>query len=207
MCRPAEILPLRKKMTSPGNSTNKSPGREPNAALVMPDDAELLRRIARGDRAAFDALVARHARYLHGVAHALVGNSADAEDLVQETLIAVLNGKFRGESSVRTWMVRILVNRAGMLKRSRRRKGPHVAMDDAPPMQTASGVAGMDAKLDLSAMLAALSPEHRAVIVLRELEQMSYEEMADALGIPRGTVESRLHRAREELRKRFKGYL
>ncbi len=85
----------------------------------MPDDAELLRRIERGDRAAFDALVARHARYLHGVAHALVGNSADAEDLVQETLIAVLNGKFRGESSVRTWMVRILVKRAGMLRRSR----------------------------------------------------------------------------------------
>jgi RNA polymerase sigma-70 factor (ECF subfamily) len=64
-----------------------------------------------------------------------------------------------------------------------------------------------DAKMDLSVMLQTLSPEHRQVIVLRELQQMSYEEMADALGVPRGTVESRLHRAREELRKRFKGYL
>jgi RNA polymerase sigma-70 factor (ECF subfamily) len=65
---------------------------------------------------------------------------------------------------------------------------------------------GTDAKLDLSVMLARLSPEHREVIVLRELEGMTYEQIAAALGVPRGTVESRLHRAREELRKRFKGY-
>ena len=56
-------------------------------------------------------------------------------------------------------------------------------------------------------MLAQLTPEHRQVIILRELQGMSYEEMAQALDVPRGTVESRLHRAREELRKRFKGYL
>ncbi len=64
-----------------------------------------------------------------------------------------------------------------------------------------------EARLDLATMLASLSAEHRAVIVLRELQGLSYEEMARALGVPRGTVESRLHRAREELRQRYKGYL
>ncbi len=175
------------------------------------DDNALLQQIAGGDQAAFRALVDRHARYLHGIAHALVCNSADAEDIVQETFIAVLNGNFRGESAVRTWMVQILVRRAAMLKRSRWRSGAKVSIDHADAeserVQTRSGAAGSDAKLDLTTMLEVLSPEHRAVIVLRELERMSYEEMATALDVPRGTVESRLHRAREELRKRFKGYL
>jgi RNA polymerase sigma-70 factor (ECF subfamily) len=178
---------------------------------VIPDDNELLRQVAGGDQAAFRTLVDRHGRYLHGIAHALVGNRADAEDIVQETFIAVLNGNFRGESAVRTWMVQILIRRAAMLKRSRWRRGPQLSIDAAGPddqtAQTQSGESGSDAKLDLTAMLEVLSPEHRAVIVLRELERMSYEEMATALNVPRGTVESRLHRAREELRKRFKGYL
>ena len=80
--------------------------------------------------------------------------------------------------------------------------------DQAAPAKTpASAVAGSDARLDLAVMLEALSPEHRKVIVLREVEGLSYDEMAAALGVPRGTVESRLFRAREELRKKFKGYL
>ena len=78
--------------------------------------------------------------------------------------------------------------------------------DDAS-VQKPSEASGTEAKLDLTTMLQKLSPEHRAVIVLRELERLSYDEMAEALGIPRGTVESRLHRAREELRRKFKGYL
>lgn len=155
-------------------------------------------------------MVDRHGSYLYGVAHALTGNAADAEDMVQETLLGALRGTFRGESSLRTWLVRILSNQAGMMRRSRsRRGGTHAELSDgqavSPP--SPSGPGGTDARVDLATMLAELSPEHRRIIVLRELEQMSYEQMAAALGVPRGTVESRLHRAREELRKRFKGYL
>jgi RNA polymerase sigma-70 factor (ECF subfamily) len=170
------------------------------------DDAELL-RLGRNDPAAFRALIERHAQYLHGVAHALTGNAADAEDLVQETLLGAISGSFRGESSVRTWLVRILVNRAAMLRRTRKRK-PAQELGETPVQSAKPQAANaVDAKIDLTAMLEELSDEHRQVIVLRELEGLSYQEIAAALGVPRGTVESRLHRAREELRRRFKGYL
>jgi RNA polymerase sigma-70 factor (ECF subfamily) len=171
------------------------------------DDVELLRRIACGDEAAFRALVDRHAAYLHGIARSMTGNHADAEDVVQETFAAVVNSKFRGESQVRTWLVQILVRRIAMLRRTRRRK-PVEHRPEAPDVAApGSGHAGSDAKLDLASMLERLSPEHRDVIVLREVQGMSYEEIAATLEVPRGTVESRLYRARNELRERFKGYM
>jgi RNA polymerase sigma-70 factor (ECF subfamily) len=172
----------------------------------LPDDAELLARGAAGDEQAFRSLVDRHARYLYGIAHSLCGNAADAEDVVQETLIAALNSKFRGESAVRTWLVGILVRRAGMLRRSKSRH-PAFPLEIEPPSSKAPAVAGSDVRLDLTEMLQHLSPEHRQVIVLREIEGMSYEEMARSVNVPRGTIESRLHRAREELRQRFKEYV
>jgi RNA polymerase sigma-70 factor (ECF subfamily) len=169
----------------------------------------LIRRIGRGDEAAFRTLVDRHARYLYGIAATLAG-PADAEDAVQETFAAVLSAKFRGESAVRTWLVQILVRQAAMVRRKRRR--PMASLDAGEESSNASAtrpseLAGAEAKLDLAVMLETLSPEHRRVIVLREVEGLSYDEMARALDVPRGTVESRLHRARAELRERFKGYL
>jgi RNA polymerase sigma-70 factor (ECF subfamily) len=178
----------------------------------LPDETELVRQIGRGDAAAFRTLVDREARYLYGVAHGLTGNPADAEDLVQETFAAVLSGRFRGESSLRTWLVSILVKKAGMLRRSRSRRDRHEslsAMNPAGRLRLAGAPAAeqAQARLDLTTMLAALSPDHRAVIVLRELQGMTYDEMASVLQVPQGTVESRLHRAREELRKRFADYM
>jgi RNA polymerase sigma-70 factor (ECF subfamily) len=182
----------------------------------VPDDTELLAQIGRGDQAAFRTLLDRHGRYLFGVAHAMCGSTSDAEDIVQDTLIGALTsaGKFRGESSVRTWLVRILINRVRMWRRSGRRREGTVRLDESQrggssePASAAGRQVGsaVDAKLDLTQMLAQLTPEHRQVIILRELQGMSYEEMAQALDVPRGTIESRLYRAREELRKRFKGY-
>jgi len=179
----------------------------------VPDDKELVRELGRGNETAFRELVTRESRYLYGIAHAMAGNAEDAEDLVQETFVGALKTRFRGEASVRTWLVKILIKRAAMLRRSSRRKKvcpfPSDANieESAPISGAASGSGRSDARMDLSVMLAGLSPEHRAVIVLRELEGMSYEDMAAVLNIPRGTVESRLYRAREELRIRFWGYL
>ena len=170
-------------------------------------DAELLRRVYHGDQGAFRTIVDRHGRYLTGVAIALCGgNRTDAEDLVQETFVAALTSRFRGESAVRTWLVQILVRRSAMLRRSRKREQGQPVAGEAE-RSTRSEVSGTDAKLDLAQMLEGLSPDQRQVIVLRELEGLSYEEMAAALHVPRGTVESRLHRARAALKQLFRGYL
>ena len=168
------------------------PARPP---LTCPATRSLLRQIYAGDQAAFRTLVDRHGRYLTGIALTLCRNAADAEDLVQETFVAALTSRFRGEIMARTWLVQILVRRAAMLRRSR---GASRARRWAGETErrARSPVAGTDAKLDLAQMLEGLSPDQRQVIVLRELEGLSYEEMADALHVPRGTVESRLHRAR-----------
>ena len=183
------------KVESPGSGSRPDPS----------GDVDLLQRIARGDGVAFRHLVDRHARYLTGIALTLTSNRSDAEDLVQETFAAVLTSKFRGEASARTWLVNILVRRAAMLRRSRKReRGTPLA---GPEPSAGSEVTGTDAKLDLARMLEQLSPDQRQVIVLRELQGLSYEEMADVLRVPRGTVESRLHRARAALKQLFRGYL
>jgi len=197
-------------MRPTGNSTIEIAAHPtPQQVAVVPSDVELLRQVGHGAQDAFRELVNRHSRYLYGIASSLTGNSADAEDVVQETFVAVINSKFRGESAVRTWLVQILIRRVAMLRRSKRRAVASLTLasvNDAKAV-VARGSGGSDARLDLAVMLQALSLEHRQVIVLRELQGMSYDEMATALGVPRGTVESRLHRARNELRERFKGYL
>ena len=171
-----------------------------------PGDAELLRRTYAGEQGAFRTLVDRHGRYLTRVALTLSGNLADAEDLVQETFVAALTSRFRGESAARTWLVQILVRQSALLRRKRgRERGTPMAGETE--RSTRSHAGGADAKLDLARMLEGLSPDQRDVIVLRELEGLSYEEMAATLHVPRGTVESRLHRARAALKQLFKGYL
>jgi RNA polymerase sigma-70 factor (ECF subfamily) len=168
------------------------------------DDIELWRRAGDGDAAAFHALVDRHAQRLYRLAVSLVGNAADAEDVVQETLIGAFRGlrSFEGRASVKTWLSGILVRQARQWRRGSRRRRPESVSDAlAAPGPSA------DAALDVRAAMAQLSSEHREVLLLREFERMSYEEIAEALDIPRGTVESRLHRARSELREKLKAYL
>lgn len=184
------------------------------------DDVALARDAAGGDGRAFHALVDRHGPRLLRLARALCGNAADAEDALQETFLGAFKNlpRFEGRSSVRTWLSRILVTQVALL---RRRGGRHkhlsLEADDAQagPSRDAAGApaagggspAGeVDWRVDLDAALRELSAEHREVVVLRELDGMSYEEIAGVLGVPRGTVESRLHRARAELRQRLGAY-
>jgi RNA polymerase sigma-70 factor (ECF subfamily) len=169
------------------------------------EDAELAARAAGGDAEAFHALADRHSDRLFRLAVALVGNSADAEDVLQETLIGAYRGlkSFQGRASVKTWLTRILVNQAAKFRRGKRRAEP---ISESQAAAT-GGAAGVEAKIDVQAALAELSAEHRQVIVLRELEKLTYEEMAEVLDVPQGTVESRLNRARAALREKLKSYL
>jgi RNA polymerase sigma-70 factor (ECF subfamily) len=168
-------------------------------------DAALLRASGRGDGQAFHQLVDRHADRLYRVAFSLVGNAADAEDVVQDALAGAYRGakKFEGRSSVRSWLTRIVMTQAAKFWRDRkgRRNTPLETASDLPA--TDGGPGAVDAKMDLAAALQLLSDEHREVIVLREIDGLAYEEMAEILSVPRGTVESRLFRARAELKKKL----
>jgi RNA polymerase sigma-70 factor, ECF subfamily len=168
------------------------------------DDIELLHRAGDGDSKAFHALVDRHAQRLYRLAVSLIGNATDAEDVLQEAFVGAFKGlrSFEARSSVKTWLTRILVMQAAQWRRSRRRR-PAGPIEDSIP--AAGG--NREAAMDVQAAIAKLSPEHAEVLVLREFEQMSYEEIAQVLDVPRGTVESRLHRARGELREKLKDYL
>lgn len=163
----------------------------------------------RGDAPAFHGLVDRYFRELFGLAVSLGARSADAEDVVQETFAAAYTHatSFEERSSVKTWLVRILVRQVARLYR--KRGGRHVVSLDDTPDRPAAGRATADAdvRMDLAAALEHLPPEYREVVVLRELQGMSYDEISQALTIPRGTVESRLFRARRALRERMRAYL
>jgi RNA polymerase sigma-70 factor (ECF subfamily) len=162
------------------------------------------RKRARDDEAAFHELVDRYANEMFRLAVSLVGNAADAEDVVQETFTGAFQAMpdFEGRSSVRTWLSRILVKQAAKWRRRRNVRRTVVLDATAPGPSPEQGL-----RIDVLGTLETLSPEHREVIALREFQGMSYEEIAEVLGVPRGTVESRLFRARQELRGRLKAYL
>lgn len=156
--------------------------------------------------AAFAEHVLPHVALLHRVALSLTGQSADAEDLVQDTLIRALRAVERFDGAYpRAWLLTVLRNTH--LNRLRGRRPVLMREGESPedhPGQSAPATedlvldAGFEAGLERA--LAALSPDHRAVVALVDVDGLSYEQAAHALGVPRGTVMSRLHRARGRLR-------
>ena len=184
--------------------TPRVEGKNPETSDVL-----LVHRAKAGDGKAFHELVDRHADRMYRLAVSMVGNAADAEDVLQETFAGAFKGLkgFEERASVRTWLTRILVMQAARLRRDRKRRneGPGDAGEARSVTSGETGVVG--AKIDVHAAMQALSVEHREVLLLREFEQLSYEEIAEVLGVPRGTVESRLHRARAELKELLKAYL
>jgi RNA polymerase sigma-70 factor (ECF subfamily) len=187
---------------------------EDGAAERARVDLQLLRRAGAGDAQAFAELVERHAKSMYRLAYLLVGTAADAEDVLQETWTGVYKSlkRFEGRSTVRTWLTRILTTQVALWRRKRR--GGIISLDESPqaqadalPGRQHSASRNSDWQADLQAALARLTGDHREVIVLREIQGLSYDEMAEALRVPRGTVESRLHRARGELRKLLQAYV
>ncbi|MFZ1887537.1 MAG: sigma-70 family RNA polymerase sigma factor [Candidatus Binataceae bacterium] len=174
------------------------------------DEAELIARATKGDAEAFGVLVERYQRRVANVALSVVHNQDDAIELAQETFVRAYENlsKFESRSSFSTWLYRIAANLAIDFWR---REGRHVVLrgEDAEneirklPSDTGDSFKTASRK-ELSARLTAaleeLTPEHRTVILLREVEGLSYDEISEALNCPRGTVMSRLHYARNRLR-------
>jgi len=145
----------------------------------------------------------RHAPALFRLASNLVPNHQDAEDVVQETFIAGFRAlkSFQERSSVKTWLYAIAYRQAALLRRKRRI--PFQMLSEETPLPSPSEsthVSAVDARIDLNEALANLPEDHRAILILRELDGLSYEEISSVLGLPRGTVESRIHRARQSLK-------
>jgi RNA polymerase sigma-70 factor (ECF subfamily) len=174
------------------------------------DESELIRKATRGDREAFGVLVERYHRRVVGVAIAVVHNPEDALELAQETFVRAFENlrSFESRSSFSTWLYRIAANLAIDL---RRRESRHIFVRgqdaetefDRLPNSAGDSFAELsrgELNRRLRAALDQLTPEHRAVILLREVEGLSYDEISEMLQCPRGTVMSRLHYARGRLR-------
>lgn len=168
-------------------------------------DERLVEEFRRGRAAAFDELVTRHEGRVYAVALRMTGNREDALDVMQEVFVSMLRAlpRFRAEARVSTWIHRVTVNACldQLRKRTRRPTEPlrevhDRPLDDGSPQEEAII---QDRAGEVRAAVMMLPPEQRAVIVLHDLEDLDYNEVAAALDIPLGTVKSRIHRARTEL--------
>lgn len=188
---------------------------------VAPSDWDLVQRTREGDREAFRELVERYQRRVAALALGMLRSREDALDVVQETFTKAYQSldRFKGDSGFYTWIYRIAFN---LCIDHQRREGKLVPLALEPDATgelplPAGGDTRRDEPFDsarsaevgrrLEAAIAELTPDHRAVILLREVEGLSYEEISRVLECPKGTVMSRLHYARRQLRARLKGLL
>lgn len=197
--------------------TTKESGQDESAA-----ERALVERAAQGDRDAYRILVEKYQNRVFSLVLSMVKSREDAEDIVQESFVkAYLSLKnFRGESSFYTWIYRVAYNMAiDFQRRDTRRNGVVAEVrstggEDEPrpvegvardgnPEETAHR---RELAASLDEAMAGLSEEHRAVIMLREVDGLSYAEIADSLGVSQGTVMSRIHYAKKYLQRALKEF-
>lgn len=169
--------------------------------MVAPTDADLVSRAQAGRLDAFEELVRRHRLGAYRVALRMLGDESDAEDATQDAFVQAwrkLDG-FRADAAFSTWMYRIVTNRCLNMLRARRRTEPLPIDREAPASRPDRIAEGRWQVEDLQRAIGRLTPEQRAPLVLRELEGLSYGEIATALELSIPAVKSRLHRARLEL--------
>lgn len=178
----------------------------------------LIERLKRRDEAAFNLFVRAYQQKVFALVHRMLGNKAEAEDLAQEVFITVFRSidSFRGDARLGTWLYRVAINHCKnrMKYLDRRSAKSHDQIEDSPEDDMAAGGAlggridrpdesaeGTELEKAIQRALAGLDPEHRELVVLRDLEGLAYEEIVAITGLPDGTVKSRLHRARAALRE------
>ena len=185
------------------------------------EDDELVRRLRTGEEAAYEALLARFQQPVYNLAFRLLSNPGDASDVVQEVFLKVFRnvGHFRRQSSLKTWIYRITVNEAHNQRRwFFRHRSREVGLDEETDEGCSRPVADtgrspFDCTFDrekhvlIENALGRINPLFREVVVLRDIEDLSYEEIAEVLQISLGTVKSRIMRGREALRVELTGRL
>jgi RNA polymerase sigma-70 factor (ECF subfamily) len=177
------------------------------AVSARQDELALVERCRQGDLGAFEEVYRTHSGRLYSVAYRMVGNAADAEDLLQEIFLAAHRKleSFRGESALGTWLYRLAVNLCLDYLRSRTGRAIQVtdALDDEHPLAD-SGSRGLAertvTKMDLERALAQLPEGCRMAFVLHDIEGLEHREVAEAMGIAEGTSKSQVHKARLRLR-------
>ena len=192
---------------------------EPEAPVSLEERRErrLVEAIGRGEPDAFRELVARYQHRVYGLVLRILGDEAEAEDVAQEVFVSIHKhiGGWRGEAKLSTWIYCVATNHArNRLKyNARRRRKSHRSWDEAldggrgAGAPTHIGVARPDRRAQANELerivrdgLAALSEEHRTIVVLRDIEALSYAEIVEVTGLTEGTVKSRLFRARAGLK-------
>ncbi|MEY2681644.1 MAG: hypothetical protein RIQ66_205 [Pseudomonadota bacterium] len=186
-------------------------------------DAELVLRVQQGDKRAFELLVVKYQRRVERLISRLIRDSAEVEDVAQEAFIKAYRAlpQFRGESAFYTWLYRIAVNTAKNFLVSQGRRPRPLA--DAPAEEDGESFDAADVVEDINTpdavlhsrqvaetvnvAIEALPPDLRTALTLREIEGLTYEEIAEAMDCPIGTVRSRIFRAREAIAERLRPLL
>lgn len=181
-------------------------------------EADLIARCKTGDRGAFDELIRKYERKVYNFAYRLSGNHEDAGDIASETFVRIFNsiGSFRGDASFLTWLFRVITN-IYLDERKRQRARPRQSLEEMIELEEATLVRQIEDPLPgpeeavqavertdlLQAAIRALPEYQRVMIVLYHTESRSYEEIAELMQLPIGTVKSRLNRARLTLREKL----
>jgi len=179
------------------------------------EDTRLVGECLKGDSESFAVLVRKYQDRLHNVVFRVVGNAEDARDLVQDVFVQAYRSlaRFHGDSAFFTWLYRIAMNAAISHKRRARVIASYDSARETTGFDPAEDTSQTDPSAPLEqddrvrqvrAALDSMPPDYRAVLVLKEIDGQKYEAIAQILNCPIGTVRSRLHRARAELRERLK---
>jgi RNA polymerase sigma-70 factor (ECF subfamily) len=195
---------------------NARPGRPKTPAST--EERQLIERCKQGDLAAFNELVKKYEKQVYNFAYRLTGNYDDANDVAQDAFLRVYNaiGSFRGDASFTTWLFRITTN-VFLDDRKRARAHPHSSLDEALDLEESSVARQIEDPSPspealteqkergqiLQDTIGSLPENQRAMVVLYHSEQKSYEEIAEMMNLPIGTVKSRLNRARLALKEKL----
>jgi RNA polymerase sigma-70 factor (ECF subfamily) len=182
---------------------------QPSGRRMNDVDSRLVEKARAGDAQAFGLIFERSKGMVWNVAYRMTGDFDAAEDLAQDVFVTAWRklASFRGDSAFSTWLYRITVNKAFNAKKSGKmvqrltdeEMANLVDVETFAQQNPSAGVDQMETERVLAGLLAQLEPERRLALILREIEGLSYEEIAEAMDTPVGTVRSRISRAREEL--------